>query len=77
MKKFLVSALACLLAATAVTGCGRKTVSDDPGGRITDPTGPQEPIVTLPSMTTAPTGDRDPSLPPVQSPSVSPDHPKT
>ena len=50
MKKYMAFALALLLASTVFAGC-RGTVSDDPGGIITDPTGTVEPTSPIPTMT--------------------------
>ena len=65
MKKYLAFALSFLMAAAALTACDRGTVSEDPGGRITAPTGHSEPINPIPTMTIPPSQEApaSPSVP--------------
>lgn len=54
MKKYMSFALAFLLVATLFTACGRRNVSKDPGGMITDSmvtTESTRPVNPVPTMT--------------------------
>ncbi len=51
MKKYICGATALLLAATLLFGCGNGNVSNQPGGRITDPTSITPTIIPEPTMT--------------------------
>ena len=55
MKKYLCAAVAILILAACFTGCGKKNVSDDPNGRITDPTVETPTMIPEPTVTTIPT----------------------
>ena len=75
MKKYMALALALLLVSSLFTGCGRGTVSEDPDGMITDPTGTVVPTSPIPPMT-APTVE--PTHPRATVPeAVRPDSPST
>lgn len=52
MKKYICGATALLLAAMLLFGCGKSNVSDQPNGRITDPTSVMPTIIPEPTMTT-------------------------
>ena len=52
MRNYLAAALAFLLAASMLTAC--RNVSDDPGGRITEPTKAVRPVDPMPTMTIPP-----------------------
>ena len=54
MKKYLCAAVAILILAACFTGCGKKNVSDDPNGRITDPTVETPTMIPEPTVTTLP-----------------------
>ena len=68
MKKYLCIAAAILVLSGCFTGCGRKNVSDDPNGRITDPTVVTTAPIPEPTMTTMPTV---PTTPPTTRPTES------
>ena len=51
MKKYLCAAVAILILAACFTGCGKKNVSDDPNGRITDPTVETPTMIPEPTVT--------------------------
>ena len=68
MKKYLFSAAALVLLATMLFGCGMKNVSEQPNGKVTEPTATTptiipEPTLTMPTDGTAPATDNgtDPS----------------
>lgn len=51
MKKYICAVLALLMLATIFVGCGKRNVSDHPGGMITDPTEEMPTIIPEPTMT--------------------------
>lgn len=51
MKKYICAALAVVMMATMFVGCGRRNVSDHPGGMITEATEHRPATNPMPTMT--------------------------
>lgn len=54
MKKLICSAVALMMLATMFVGCGRKNVSDNANGKITENTTQMPTIIPEPSVMTVP-----------------------
>ena len=54
MRKYLAAALALAIMATAFAGCGKRNVSDNGNGLITESTAMTNPATTMPSTDTIP-----------------------
>ena len=74
MRKYLAAALALAIMATAFAGCGKRNVSDNGNGLITEPTAMTNPATTMPSTDTIPSVATETTSPTDHSVTTEPEH---